>query len=87
MHSTRASAQLRDLGEKGHFTVRLNEGARREIVIEAQMLKDVPELEQESLLGRLRCPVSIIHGDADEKERQLLENACRGLRYLQQFLP
>jgi pimeloyl-ACP methyl ester carboxylesterase len=74
--------QLRKLVETGYLTVRLSEGPRREVVIEAQMLKDFGEFDQATVLSRIQCPVLIIHGDADEEERQLLELSRRGLHYL-----
>ena len=77
-----SAEQLRELAATGYLTVRLNEGLRREVVIEAQMLKDFAEFDQAAALSRIQCPVLIIHGDADAEERQLLELSQRGLHYL-----
>lgn len=76
--------QLGELAKRGRFIERLEEGPRRQLVIEAQMLKDFAEVDQEQLLTGVKCPALIIHGDDDEEERQLLALSRRGLRYLPQ---
>ena len=74
--------QLQELAETGRLTARLSDGPRREIVVEAQMLRDFGNVDQAILLGHVKCLVLIIHGDNDEEEQRLLDNTRRGWRYL-----
>jgi pimeloyl-ACP methyl ester carboxylesterase len=76
--------QLRELAETGFLTIKQNVGYRQEVIVESQMLKDFAEIDQQKLLGSIKCPVLIIHGDNDEEERQLLERSRQGLHYLPQ---
>ena len=46
------------------------------------MLKDFEQIDQPRLLSRVKCPVLIIHGDADDEERMLLQRSRAGMRYL-----
>jgi pimeloyl-ACP methyl ester carboxylesterase len=74
--------QLQELGETGRLTVRLSEGPRREIVIDAQMFRDFAEFDRQSILDRIKCPVLFVHGDAEPEERQLLQHSFHALTYL-----
>lgn len=74
--------QFCELAETGLLTLRQNAGSRQEVIVSAQMLKDFEEIDQPQLLGSVKCPVLIIHGDNDEEERLLLERSRQGLRYL-----
>ncbi len=69
--------QMRELGEKGCITDAGASPLRKQVVIDRQMLLDFESVNQEELLGNVRCPVLIIHGnnEADEEERQLLERS------------
>jgi pimeloyl-ACP methyl ester carboxylesterase len=74
--------QLRAMKETGVLTERRESGERRRFEIEEQVLRDFAEFDQPAVLSAIRCPVLIVHGDADEEERQLLELSRRGLPYL-----
>lgn len=74
--------QLRELAETGFLTMHPQVGPRQDVVLEAQMLKDFEQFDQEKLLRNVRCPVLIIHGDADEEERMLLKRSTSGMKYL-----
>ena len=74
--------QLAELAATGKMTLRRKEGPRREIVIDAQILQEFSDVDQARLLGRVRCPVLIVHGDADPEERELLSISRQGLSLL-----
>ncbi|MGH6880668.1 MAG: alpha/beta hydrolase, partial [Hypericibacter sp.] len=76
------AAPMTELAQTGRMTI-VHEGrSRGRIVIDRQMLADFAALDQPTLLGRLRCPVLVIHGDGDEEERQLLALARQGMAHL-----
>ena len=49
---------------------------------EPAMLASFAGFDQPAILGAVRCPVLIIHGDADDEERAGAANSERGLQYL-----
>lgn len=65
-------AQLQELAAKGRLAVPLEEGPRRAAIIEPQTLDDFASGDQAATLGRVRCPVLLVHGDGDAEERALL---------------
>jgi pimeloyl-ACP methyl ester carboxylesterase len=71
--------QLRELEEKGYIT---EVQPQRTVIIDKQMLLDFELVNQEELLKRVRCPVLIIHGDADQEERELCALSKKGIRWL-----
>jgi pimeloyl-ACP methyl ester carboxylesterase len=77
-----SAAQLRELEETGRLTERLDEGPRRTVVVEAQMLRDFAEFDQAAILGRIECPVLLINGDGDAEERMLSGVSAAAMRFL-----
>ncbi|HEY6953383.1 MAG TPA: hypothetical protein VI758_13325, partial [Bacteroidota bacterium] len=49
-----------------------------------QMLRDFEEIDQQTLLGNVLCPVLLIHGSdpTDEEEILLLDRSRRGIELL-----
>jgi pimeloyl-ACP methyl ester carboxylesterase len=72
--------QLAELKEKGYITKIRDKGVRRKIIIDSQMLTDRESVNQEELLKNIKCPVLIIHGDADE--RVPLKDSKKAVPYL-----
>lgn len=58
--------QLHELERTGRITWGKDAGPRRDIVIDGRHLEERRSLDQAELLGRLRCPVLILHGSRDE---------------------
>jgi pimeloyl-ACP methyl ester carboxylesterase len=80
-------AQLAELAKTGRLTVALPERAlsevlRSTVVVEAQMLREIAEVDQAGLLRGIECPVLIVHGDADDEERRLSAISRCGLNHL-----
>jgi len=71
--------QLEELKEKGTITA-VQKG--RTMVIDRQMLLDFERVNQEELLKKVGCPVLIIHGNADQEERELCALTKQGMRWL-----
>ena len=76
--------QMIELEQRGCITVRRNDGLRKEIIIDKQMLLDFEKVNQRELLAQVTCPVLLIHGNnpEDEEELLLLERSTRALQYL-----
>jgi len=78
-------AQLAELDATGRTTI-LDDGpsGRTGMVISAQTLADFADVDQESLLGAVACPVLMVHGGAlvDGEEHPLLTRSRVGLPYL-----
>jgi pimeloyl-ACP methyl ester carboxylesterase len=71
--------QLQELEEKGYIT---EYSEKRKILIDQQMLLDFELVDQKKLLSSIKCPVLIIHGDADEEERELCQLTKQGMKWL-----
>lgn len=71
--------QLEELALKGYLT---EQTEKRTILIDQQMLLDFEQVDQEELLGNVKCPVLIVHGNADEEERSLCELTKQGMKWL-----
>lgn len=76
--------QLNELNQTGYITEPVNSKYRKNITIDAQMLKDFEEINQAELLQAVKCPVLIIHGNnpEDEEETELLQNSRKGMEFL-----
>ncbi|MBW2973397.1 alpha/beta fold hydrolase [Candidatus Woesearchaeota archaeon] len=72
--------QLQELDEKGHITYTKDKGFRKTIIIDKQMLEDRTTVDTEKILSHIKCPVLIIHGDADT--RVPLEGSKKAMQYL-----
>ncbi|TCS93489.1 alpha/beta hydrolase [Hazenella coriacea] len=72
--------QMQELKEVGYLTT-LGEGDRK-VLIDQQMLLDFELVNQQELLTNVRCPVLVIHGNADEEEKSLYERTQKGLKWL-----
>ncbi|MBD1373524.1 alpha/beta hydrolase [Hazenella sp. IB182357] len=71
--------QIQALRREGYIT---EVQAKRDVMIDKQMLLDFEQIDQEKLLSHVKCPVLIIHGDGDQEERALYQNSQRGLKWL-----
>lgn len=74
--------QLNELQETSTMTVVRQDGIRKQIMIDQQMLLDFERVNQEELLRPVNCPVLIIHGNNDEEERLLCDRSTRGMHFL-----
>jgi pimeloyl-ACP methyl ester carboxylesterase len=77
-----SSQEMQELREMDQVTISKEEGPRRSVVVDARMLRDFEEIDQQRLLMPIQCPVLIIHGDGDHEERRLVESSRNGMRYL-----
>ena len=74
--------QLREIRAKGYLTAKDRNGTDR--LIGRQLLRSFEEINQKELLGAVRCPVLLIHGNDpnDWEESLLLEKSKRGIGLL-----
>lgn len=79
-----SEAQLTELKRQGYFRTADRTGKER--TIGRQMLMDFEEIDQQSLLRNVACPVLLIHGNNrdDGEELLLLERSQRGMEFLPQ---
>lgn len=62
-----SSEQLAELEEKGYITRMKEQGVRKKIVIDKQLLEERTNINQKELLIKITCPVLILHGDQDQR--------------------
>jgi pimeloyl-ACP methyl ester carboxylesterase len=62
--------------------IKKNSRARDIVIINRELLEDFDQIDQESLLRKVKCPVLIIHGDTGEEEKMLSKISRVGARYL-----
>jgi pimeloyl-ACP methyl ester carboxylesterase len=74
--------QLHEIRAKGYLTAKDRSGQDR--LIGRQILRSFEEINQKELLGAVRCPVLLIHGNDpnDWEETQLLEKSKKGINLL-----
>ena len=72
--------QLQALETKGYFT--LVNSFNRTIKIGKGTLADFEDLDQKTLLSKIKCPVLIIHGNGDEEELALLSRSKNAMDIL-----
>jgi pimeloyl-ACP methyl ester carboxylesterase len=79
-----STEQLADFEAKGATSMIVEDGWRHAVRVERRLIEDFEAVDQAHLLGRVRCPVLLIHGGgtADEEERMLLAQSRRGLPLL-----
>ncbi len=76
--------QLNDLRKHGYVTADVNDGLRNIVNIDGKLLQEILEIDQETLLQHVACPVLFIHGDADKQELDLVEFSKKALNLLPQ---
>lgn len=74
--------QMQELLEKGSITADASSQNRSQVIIDGQLLNNLPLIDQRILLSNIRCPVLLIHGDGDEEEQTLYEVSQAGMNYL-----
>jgi pimeloyl-ACP methyl ester carboxylesterase len=71
--------EKQELIEKGYIT---KNQKQRKVIIDNQMLLDFELVDQRELLIKVKCPVLIMNGDADEEERELYLLSRQGMKWL-----
>lgn len=74
--------QVEELNRTGYMIIKKNSKTRDVVIINRELLDDFDQIDQESLLSKVKCPVLIIHGDKGEEEIMLLKITQRGIRFL-----
>ena len=74
--------ELIAMKKNGYISSEVNDGLRKEIKVDADLLKDIAEIDQKKILTKITCPVLIIHGDTGQQELDLLEYSKKGLQFL-----
>lgn len=74
--------QLEGLRKTGYIVAEINDGLRSVVTVDGNLLQDIQAIDQEPLLQAVKCPVIIIHGDADQQERDLLAFSQKGITHL-----
>ena len=77
-----SAEQINSMYRTGYIAAEVNDGLRKLVKIDGNLLKDIQAINQKKLLSKIVCPVLIIHGDSDQQERDLLESSKKGLAYL-----
>lgn len=67
--------QMKELEENGFITEYIFEETREKIIIDGKIIEGFELINQQELLGGVKCPVLIIHGDGDEEESLLYEKS------------
>jgi pimeloyl-ACP methyl ester carboxylesterase len=73
--------QLEGLRKSGYVTAEVNDGLRKIIKIDGNLLNDIENIDQQKLLRPITCPVLIIHG-IDSQEKDLLPFSKQALALL-----
>lgn len=74
--------ELDELKRTGYMIIKKDSGVRDVVIITREMLDDFDQIDQEKLLGKVKCPVLIIHGDTDEEEQMLAAISRSGMIFL-----
>jgi pimeloyl-ACP methyl ester carboxylesterase len=74
--------QLEELKKKGYASQLVNDGLRETVRVDAKILADILEIDQETLLKNITCPVLVVHGDTGQQELDLLAFSKKALSFL-----
>lgn len=74
--------QMQELLETGMITADAKSQYRTQVIIDGQTLSNLALTNQRELLQNIKCPVLIIHGDADSDEKTLYQVSQGGMNYL-----
>ncbi|HYH03853.1 MAG TPA: alpha/beta hydrolase [Bacillota bacterium] len=74
--------QLREIEDKGYFTIYKDKGYRSEIRVDHQLNLDFAAINQAQLLKPVTCPVLIIHGNQGATELALYQRSITAMNYL-----
>jgi len=74
--------QLAAMNKYGSFRHDINTPLRKSVVISKEYIDSFAAVDSEKLLGRINCPVLIIHGNRGEEEQALLANSVKAVKFL-----
>lgn len=74
--------QLEMVRDKGYIALEVNDDLRKTLTIDGNLLNDIRAINQKNIMSCITCPVLIIHGDADQQERDLYEYSQKALDYV-----
>ena len=74
--------QLQQIYKDGYITTPVNDGPRATIKTDVHIFDEILAIDQKKLLGKVHCPVLIIHGAADQGEKDLLVFSQRAMSLL-----
>jgi pimeloyl-ACP methyl ester carboxylesterase len=75
--------QMTELNSNGVITEQeLTNMVRKKITIDKQLLLDLKNIDQKTLLNKIECPVFFIHGDGDWEERALFAQTQQAIKHL-----
>jgi pimeloyl-ACP methyl ester carboxylesterase len=74
--------QLREWKETETVTTSSGGRVQRRITVDGSLLDAFGKLDARDLFGNLRCPVLLVHGDADWEEQQMLAQIPNALRFV-----
>ena len=73
--------QIKEMEKTGYMETPVNDGFRERLKIDINLLTDIQEINQKKLLQGVGCPLLLIHGDADQQERDLCGSSKKGIEY------
>jgi len=73
--------QINNMKKTGYIEAEVNDGLRAKLKIDGKLLDDLRAINEKELLQDVKCPVLIIHGDADQQERDLYKSTRKGIDY------
>jgi pimeloyl-ACP methyl ester carboxylesterase len=74
--------EMEELKRTGYMMIKKNSKTRDIVIISRELLEDFEQINQESLLRKVKCPVLIIHGDKGKEEKMLSKISGEGINYL-----
>jgi pimeloyl-ACP methyl ester carboxylesterase len=74
--------ELGELKRTGYMMIKKSSRFRDVVILNRELLDDFDQIDQGSLLSKVKCPVLIIHGDKGEEEIMLSNISREGIRFL-----
>jgi pimeloyl-ACP methyl ester carboxylesterase len=71
-----------EMKRTGYMMIKKKSSTRDIVIINRELLDDFDRIDQESLLGKVKCPVLIIHGNKGEEEIMLSKISQEGILFL-----
>ena len=74
--------QIIEMNKIGYIEYPINDGLRKTIKFDANLFREIAEINQEETIKQITSPVLIIHGDGDKEELDLLNFSKKAISLL-----
>jgi pimeloyl-ACP methyl ester carboxylesterase len=76
--------EVKEIQKNGYAVTEVNDELRKIVKTDANILHELKQVDQKTMMQTVNCPVLFIHGDADQLEKSFLDLSKKALPLLPQ---